>query len=51
MMSQATLAGMLDHELRRAIDRLSESKRQMEEDIAALKSEIGRRRKRRRQRA
>lgn len=51
MMSQATLAGMLDHELRRAIDRMSDSKRQIEEDIAALKEEIERRRQRRKVKA
>jgi hypothetical protein len=51
IMSTATLAGMLDHELRRAIDRLSDGKRQIEEDIAAIEAEIEGRRKRRGQRA
>ena len=47
-MSEATLAGMLTHELHRAHDRLIESKRQVEEDIAAIEQEIERRKKRRR---
>jgi hypothetical protein len=48
MMSEATLAGMLTHELHRALDRLIESKRQLEEDIARIQAEIERRQKRQR---
>jgi len=48
MMSEATLADMLTHELYRARDRLIESKRQLDEDIAAIEAEIERRRVRQR---
>ena len=51
-MSAATLAGMLDHELRRAIDRLHAARQQIDDDIAAIEEEIERRKLRRqRQRA
>jgi hypothetical protein len=43
-MSRETLAGMLDHELRRAIDRLVESRQQIDADITAIETEIERRR-------
>jgi hypothetical protein len=47
-MTAETLSALLDHELRRALDRLAAARREIDADIAAIESEIERRRVRRR---
>jgi hypothetical protein len=50
MMSPETLAGMLDFELDRALDRLRRAKAEIEKDIAELEVEQRKRAERRRER-
>jgi hypothetical protein len=50
MMSPETLAGMLDEEIERAIDRLTQARRDIENDLAALQNERDRRERERRHR-
>jgi hypothetical protein len=50
MLTQETIAALLDDEIERAIDRLRASRAEMKRDIAALEAEQERRGKRRKER-